>query len=46
MSVHHEVAPREAHQPFDLVLVVALARSSKAIGEQAVRLQLAEDQSP
>ena len=42
MSVHHEVAPRVAHQPFDLAVVVALARSSEAIGEQVVRLQLAE----
>ena len=31
---------------FDLALVVALARSSEAIGEQIVGLQLAEDPSP
>src|ERR1039458_7957651 len=43
---HHEVAPRVAHQPFDLALVVALARPSEAVGEQIVRLQLAEDPSP
>ena len=40
---HQEVAPCVAHQPFDLPLVVALARSSETIGEQIVGLQLAED---
>src|SRR5215469_531762 len=40
---HHEVAPRVSHQPFDLALIVALAGSSKAVGEQIVRLQLTED---
>ena len=43
---HHEVAPRVADQPFDLALVVALARPAEAVGEQVVRLQLAEDPSP
>ena len=43
---HHEVAPRVADQPFDLALVVALARPPEAVGEQVVRLQLAEDPSP
>jgi hypothetical protein len=43
---HHEVAPRVTHQPFDLALVVALARPAEAVGEQVVRLQLAEDPRP
>src|ERR1035437_4977446 len=43
---HHKVAPRVAHKPFDLALVVALARPSEAVGEQIVRLQLAEDPRP
>jgi hypothetical protein len=43
---HHEVAPRVSHQPFDLALVVALARSAETVGEQIVRLQFAEDPGP
>src|ERR1700682_615489 len=43
---HHEVAPRVADQPFNLALVVALARTPEAVGEQVVGLQLAEDFSP
>ena len=39
---HHEVAAREADQPLDLALVVALCRPAKAILEQVVRLQLGE----
>ena len=39
---HHEVAAREADQPLDLALVVALARPAEAILEQVVRLQLGE----
>ena len=39
---HHEVAPREADEPLDLALVVALGRPAEAILEQIVRLQLGE----
>ena len=39
---HQEVAPRITDQPFDLALVVALARSAEPVLEQVMRLQLAE----
>jgi hypothetical protein len=43
---HQEVAPREADQPLDLALVVALARSTEPILEQVMRLQLTEHTCP
>jgi hypothetical protein len=30
---HHEVASRVAHQPFDLTLIITLARPPEPIGE-------------
>ena len=39
---HHEVAPRIAHQAFDISLVVALARPAIAIPDQVVRQEPAE----
>src|SRR5262245_50141968 len=39
---HQEVPPDIADQPLDLALVIALARPAEAVGEQVMRLQLAE----
>lgn len=43
---HHEVRARILHQPFDLALVVALARPAKAIGKQVVAGQPCEGLVP
>ena len=39
---HHEVPTRIADEPLHLTLVVALAGTAEPVGEQVVRLQLAE----
>src|SRR5450631_1019425 len=38
----HEVAPDISHQALDLALVIALARSAKAVGEQVMALEFRE----
>jgi hypothetical protein len=43
---HQEVPAGIADQPFDLALVVALARPPEAVGEEIVGLQLAEHPGP
>jgi len=43
---HQKVAPREADEPLNLALVVALARSTEPILEQVMRLQLTEHTCP
>ena len=43
---HQVIASDEADQPFDLAFVVALAGTAEPVGEQVVRLQLAEHQRP
>jgi hypothetical protein len=43
---HHEVQPRVLHQPLDVALVVPLARTPEAIGEQIMADQFGERPGP